>query len=94
MEEEVPAEQLVCDKETICSQDQEEAQPLLIKQEQEEFCSSQEEEEEPQLKEETNRYILNSRREEGGKAEMEPPWFCDDKSTLNIFRRRIIFMIS
>ncbi|KAM4742120.1 uncharacterized protein FYW61_001028 isoform 2-T3 [Anableps anableps] len=59
MEEDVSAEQLLCNKETSSSRDQGELRsPPWIKQEEEDYCSSQEEEER-ELKEETNGYLLN-----------------------------------
>ncbi|XP_012707117.2 zinc finger protein 287 [Fundulus heteroclitus] len=64
MEDDVSAEQGICNQETNCSLNREDPGPLWIKQEEEEeFCSSQEEEE-PELKEETNIYTLNPSYEE------------------------------
>ncbi|XP_073333291.1 uncharacterized protein [Pagrus major] len=70
-EDEVLADQLLCDQERNSSLDQEDPEPPQIKEEQEELCSSQEGEQ-LVLKQETDTFMLNTPYEESDHREPEP----------------------
>ncbi|XP_074495268.1 uncharacterized protein LOC141769765 [Sebastes fasciatus] len=78
-EEEVLADQQLCIQERNSSLDQEDPEPLQIKEEQEELCTSQEGEQ-LELKQETETFMMTYTDEESDHSEDQTLYFNPDKS--------------